>query len=68
MLLMRIRVLSSTRNRLFKPRPDYTTSSHSLFLMTEEGAQDDMHLVDPPEASRELYQVLNLLAETCPSR
>ena len=49
-------------------KPDYTTSNYGLFLLAQEGADDDMHQVDPPQASRELYQVLKQLSQSCPAR
>lgn len=52
----------------FQPLPDHSTTLYSLFLTTREGAEDDLQIVDPPQASRELYQIETLLGEVCPPR
>lgn len=46
--------------------PDYASTRYCLFLSEHQGAEDDMHRVDPPQASRELFQLENELKELCP--
>jgi len=48
--------LLARRRRL----PDLHSERHSLFLVSREGVEDEMHLVDPPAASRELAEVERL--------
>ena len=45
--------------------PDHNSSHYSLFQVSIEGRDDDMHMVDPIQASQELYQVLNRMNEIC---
>ena len=45
--------------------PDYNTQFYSLFVVFKNGADDDMHIVYPSEASVELYSILALFRETC---
>ena len=66
----RVEQWRTERDRLRSRRvmlPNYTSSASSLFGAEREGADDEMHSVDPPEASRELFQVERQLRELCPN-
>ncbi|MBI2264436.1 MAG: hypothetical protein HYU64_04610 [Armatimonadetes bacterium] len=45
--------------------PDCTTEKYSLFLLRKEGMEDDLHIIHPEEASREMYAIQSRLHELC---
>jgi hypothetical protein len=45
--------------------PDYTSQFYSLFNVSSNGMEDNMHIVYPSEASVELYTILSLFREVC---
>jgi hypothetical protein len=49
------------------PLPIYESTKWSLFFLEAEGREDEMHLVSPISASRELYGIEALLGDFCPA-
>jgi hypothetical protein len=47
------------------PTPDCSTQHHSLFLLSKEGFEDAYQLIRPEAASRESYEVLELIKTRC---
>lgn len=45
--------------------PDFNSQLYSLFIISTNGMDDDMHIVYPGEASLELYSILSLFREAC---
>jgi hypothetical protein len=45
--------------------PDFNSQLYSLFIVSEDGKEDNMHYVYPTGASIELYTILSLFREAC---
>ena len=43
--------------------PDFQSDKSALFLVSSEGMEDDMNIVDPPQASQEMYGILQKMQE-----
>lgn len=45
--------------------PDFHTQKYSLFLISSQGKNDDMHVVYPDRPSLELYTIISTFREVC---